>query len=47
VPPPQVVEPVSTSKPNIHDPAIEIIRTRYARGEITRQEYQALLSDLA
>jgi Short C-terminal domain len=39
--------PTPTPKPNIHDPAIEIIRTRYARGEITRQEYRALLDDLA
>lgn len=29
------------------DPAIAIVRARYARGEITREEYFALLTDLA
>jgi Domain of unknown function (DUF4234)/Short C-terminal domain len=40
-------DPTPAPKPNIHDPAIEIIRTRYARGEITRQEYRAMLADLS
>jgi hypothetical protein len=44
--PPRAVEPPSQPKPDIHDPAIEIIRARYARGEITRQEYRDLLEDL-
>jgi hypothetical protein len=46
-PAPASVEPTPALQPNIHDPAIEIIRVRYARGEITRQEYRALLADLA
>ena len=45
-PPPPVVE-TPVSKPDIHDPAIETIRGRYARGEITRQEYREMLEDLA
>ncbi len=45
--PPPAVAPAPAPKPDIHDPAIEIIRARYARGEITREEYRALLSDLS
>ena len=28
-------------------PAREILQTRYARGELTREEYQGVLQDLA
>ena len=28
-------------------PAREILQTRYARGELTREEYQGMLQDLA
>jgi uncharacterized membrane protein len=41
------VQPAPPPKPDIHDPAIEIIRARYARGELTRQEYRDMLEDLA
>lgn len=30
----------------VGQPAIEIVKARYAKGEITREEYQAYLSDL-
>ncbi len=46
-PVPRVVAAAPPPKPDIHDPAIEIIRARYARGELTRQEYRDMLEDLA
>ena len=46
-PAPRVVKLPPVQTPDPHDPAIEIVRARYARGEISREEYRALLDDLA
>jgi putative membrane protein len=35
-----------TARPAGEESAIEILRRRYARGEITREEYQAMRQDL-
>ncbi len=40
--PERTVEPA----PAADDTALEIVRRRYARGEITRDEYEALRRDL-
>jgi putative membrane protein len=34
------------SRSSRHDPAIAILRERYARGEITRDEFEARMRDL-
>ena len=36
----------STNSPTLQTPR-EILQSRYARGEITREQYQQMLSDLA
>jgi len=36
-------QPQGTRQPTAH----EILQTRYARGELTREEYQSMLQDLA
>lgn len=36
----------NTGGPNVSDSAEEIVRRRYARGEIGRDEYERLLRDL-
>ena len=35
-----------TSTPNVQNPR-EILQARYARGEITREQYQQMLQDLS
>ena len=40
-------EKPGSSKDTHEDSALEILKKRYARGEITRDQYQELLSDLA
>ncbi len=33
-------------RPSRHDPAIAVLRERYARGEISKEEFEAKLRDL-
>jgi putative membrane protein len=35
-----------TGRASRHDPAIAVLRERYARGEISREEFEAKLKDL-
>jgi putative membrane protein len=37
----------SWSQPSVGQPAREILQARYARGEITREQYQQMLQDLS
>ncbi len=38
---------IRTSRPSaIHDSALEILKQRYARGELTREEYDAMKEDI-
>jgi hypothetical protein len=38
----------STRKPERQDaPAIHVVRERYARGELTREEFQSMMRDLS
>jgi putative membrane protein len=38
---------VTILRPSRRDPALDILRERYARGEISREEYEAHRRDLA
>ena len=37
---------VSQGRPSVHDSALAILRERYARGEISREEFEARRRDL-
>ncbi|MBA4370812.1 MAG: hypothetical protein C0418_04460 [Coriobacteriaceae bacterium] len=44
---PGTYAPTQTSAPAPHDPAREIVRERYARGEIDEVEYNRLIAGLS
>ena len=42
----KLIFPVNTEKPSTSQSAQEILKTRYAKGELTQEQYQQMLQNI-